>query len=136
MAFSFFNQKRKKEQQPQRAAAIHYDPVTGAPTVIAQGHGQLAQKIIDLAKEKQIPLQENPVLVEHLMNMDLGDQIPPQLYLVVAEILLMIETMENQHDPYLPPVSMDIADSDGESASIAEPIAEEAYTIDISTKKP
>ncbi|ABZ83322.1 flagellar biosynthesis protein, putative [Heliomicrobium modesticaldum Ice1] len=94
MNFRFFNQKQKKEIGGPSVAALRYDPNSDAPVVIAQGKGHLARKIIEMAKEKNIPIQEDPLLVENLIDMDLGDTIPPQLYLVVAEILLMIEEME------------------------------------------
>ena len=77
------------------AAALHYDEGgDGAPKVIASGEGALAAKIIGMAKEKQIPIEEDMGLVAELIDMDLGDNIPPQLYSVIAEILLLIESME------------------------------------------
>ncbi|KAB2953613.1 flagellar biosynthesis protein FlhS [Heliorestis acidaminivorans] len=107
MNYKWFNQKKKKELTGPSAAAIRYDEANDAPTVIAQGKGHLAQKIIDMAKEKNIPLQEDPLLIENLIDMDLGDNIPPQLYLVIAEILLMLEEMESdmKSDNELKPIS-------------------------------
>ncbi|MTV49646.1 flagellar biosynthesis protein FlhS [Heliobacillus mobilis] len=95
MNYRFFNQKQKKEIGGPTAAALRYDANSDTPVVIAQGKGHLARKIIDLAKEKNIPIQEDTLLVENLIDMDLGDTIPPQLYLVIAEILLLLEDMEN-----------------------------------------
>jgi flagellar biosynthesis protein len=77
------------------AAVIRYDQDRDqVPVVVAQGKGQIAQHIINMAKENDIPLQEDSLLVENLIDMDLGDNIPPQLYAVVAEVLLLIEEME------------------------------------------
>ena len=56
----------------------------------------MAQQIIDLAKENNIQIQEDSALVSNLLDMDLGDNIPPQLYSVMAEILLLIEEMDKK----------------------------------------
>jgi flagellar biosynthesis protein len=95
MIYKWFNQKRKKEINGPVAAVLRYDSENdGIPKIVAQGRGQIANKIIELAKTNGIPLQEDSLLVENLIDMDLGDNIPPQLYQAVAEILLMIEEME------------------------------------------
>ncbi|MED1872988.1 EscU/YscU/HrcU family type III secretion system export apparatus switch protein [Brevibacillus borstelensis] len=95
MIRKFFNQKQKSAVNGQMAAVIRYDQEKdNVPTVIAQGRGHLADKIISLARQNDIPLQEDTLLVENLIDMDLGDNIPPQLYSVVAEVLLLIEQME------------------------------------------
>lgn len=97
MMYKWFNQKRKKEQNGPVAAVIRYDAEHDqVPKVVAHGKGQIAQKIIDMAKTNGIPLQENPMLVENLIDMDLGDNIPPQLYQAVAEILLLLEEVEKK----------------------------------------
>ena len=57
----------------------------------------VAQQIIELAKENDIQMQEDSALVANLLDMDLGDNIPPQLYSVMAEILLLIEEMEKKY---------------------------------------
>ncbi|QGG47509.1 EscU/YscU/HrcU family type III secretion system export apparatus switch protein [Heliorestis convoluta] len=97
MNYKWINQKKKKDHASPSAAAISYDDSKDqAPKIIAQGKGQLAAKIIEMAKEKNIPVQEDALLVENLIDMDLGENIPPQLYLVIAEILLMLEEMEKK----------------------------------------
>lgn len=97
MIHKWFNQKRRKENSAPTAVAIHYDEGKNeVPQVIAQGKGYIAQKIIEMAGEKNIPLQEDSMLVSNLIDMDLGENIPPQLYLVIAEVLLMIEEMEQK----------------------------------------
>ncbi|MDD4588508.1 MAG: EscU/YscU/HrcU family type III secretion system export apparatus switch protein [Heliobacteriaceae bacterium] len=96
MITRWFNQKRKKETGLPYAAAIRYDAANDTPTLIARGKGHLARQIIDLAAARNIPLQTDPLLVENLIDMDLGENIPPQLYLVIAEILLLLEDMEKQ----------------------------------------
>ena len=94
----YYNQKRRKEINGPQAAVIKYDEEAGkAPIVVAQGKGIVAQQIIELAKENDIQIQEDSTLVANLLDMDLGDNIPPQLYSVMAEILLLIEEMEKKY---------------------------------------
>lgn len=74
------------ERKPTTAVALHYDGKE-APRVTAKGTGQLAEKIIALAKEHGIPLQEDAALISLLSKLDLGDEIPQALYTAVAEII-------------------------------------------------
>lgn len=74
-----------------KAVALRYDVTQDAsPKVVAKGTGEIAAKIIALAKEHGIPLQEDADLVEILAKLDLNADIPPDTYLVVAEILAFI----------------------------------------------
>jgi flagellar biosynthesis protein len=74
-----------------RAVALKYDPSqSDAPKVAAKGQGLLADKILEMAKENGIPIQEDPALVEVLSKLDIDQQIPPELYNLVAEILTFI----------------------------------------------
>lgn len=73
------------DQQP-IAVALHYDG-DNAPQVSAKGHGALAEEIIRLARENNIPLQENAELVSLLSKLELGEEIPEALYIAVAEII-------------------------------------------------
>lgn len=94
MIYRRFNQKQKRALHGISAAIIRYDEgYDKAPVVVAQGTGTLANNIIKLAKEHDIPLQEDTQLIGNLIDMDLGDSVPPQLYSVMAEILLMLEEM-------------------------------------------
>lgn len=96
MIYKMFNRK-KNDASRTKATVLRYDKESGdAPTVVAQGTGHIANKIIEMAQANGIPLQENPSLVENLIDMDLGDNVPPQLYSVIAEVLLMIEEMEKK----------------------------------------
>ncbi len=83
-------QRNKKQGIPTQAAVIRYDKEKEAPTVVAQGRGEVAQKIIVQAKKHDIPLQEDALLLENLLELDLGHNVPPQLYQVVAEVLLLV----------------------------------------------
>jgi flagellar biosynthesis protein len=98
MIQKYFNQKKRKQINGPTAAVIRYDEETGkSPTVVAQGTGYVAQKIIELAKQHNVHIQEDPILVQNLLNLDLGDSIPPQLYAVIAEILILIEEIEKNY---------------------------------------
>jgi flagellar biosynthesis protein len=71
------------------AVALHYDR-TGAPRVVAKGKGAIGAKIIELAKAHDIPIEENEVLAGALSNVELGDEIPAELYKAVAEVLIFV----------------------------------------------
>ena len=77
---------RKKSQL---AVALHYDR-TGAPRVVAKGKGSIGDKIIEVAKANNIPIEENEVLAGALSNVELGDEIPAELYKAVAEVLIFV----------------------------------------------
>jgi flagellar biosynthesis protein len=71
------------------AVALHYDK-TGAPRVIAKGRGPIGAKIIEVAKSHDIPIEENEVLAGALSNVEIGDEIPTELYKAVAEVLIFV----------------------------------------------
>ena len=71
------------------AVALHYDR-TGAPRVVAKGKGSLGAKIIEVAKEHGIPIEEYEVLAGALSNVEIGDEIPAELYKAVAEVLIFV----------------------------------------------
>jgi len=73
----------------QLAVALHYDR-TGAPRVIAKGRGSLGEKIIEIARANRIPIEENEVLAGALSHVELGDEIPAELYKAVAEVLVFV----------------------------------------------
>jgi flagellar biosynthesis protein len=73
----------------QLAVALQYDKA-GAPRVVAKGRGSIGEKIIELAKAHDIPIEENEVLAGALSNVELGDEIPVELYKAVAEVLVFV----------------------------------------------
>lgn len=77
------------ETKSQLAVALHYDK-TGAPRVVAKGRGSIGEKIIEIAKAHDIPIEENEVLAGALANVELGDEIPAELYKAVAEVLIFV----------------------------------------------
>jgi flagellar biosynthesis protein len=71
------------------AVALHYDR-KGAPRVVAKGSGSIGEKIIEVAKANDIPIEENAQLAGALSNVELGDEIPAELYKAVAEVLIFV----------------------------------------------
>ncbi|MFY0665835.1 MAG: EscU/YscU/HrcU family type III secretion system export apparatus switch protein [Natronospirillum sp.] len=68
------------------AVALNYDGAK-APTVLATGQSSLAEEILAIAREHEIPIYENPDLVALLCSLSVGDEIPPDLYHIIAEII-------------------------------------------------
>jgi flagellar biosynthesis protein len=77
------------EAKRQLAVALHYDR-KGAPRVVAKGKGSIGAKIIEVAKANDIPIEENEVLAGALSNVEIGDEIPAELYKAVAEVLVFV----------------------------------------------
>lgn len=76
------------------AVAVAYEPGDGAPKILATGKGELAEKIIEKAKENDVPLYKDNKLADTLSRLKIGDAIPPELYDVVAEILVFVDDMD------------------------------------------
>lgn len=83
------------------AVALAYSDTDAAPRVVASGRGVIAEEIIARAKEHGIYVHESPELVSLLMQVDIDQHIPPQLYLAVAELLAWLYQIEQGGD--LPP---------------------------------
>lgn len=86
----------KEKKNPNRTAiALEYNPnESEAPKVIATGKGLLADKIIEQAKEADVPVHKDSKLAGTLSKLEIGDMIPPELYEAVAEILVFVDAME------------------------------------------
>lgn len=76
------------------AVAIAYEPGERAPKIIATGKGYTAERIIEKAKEEKIPFYKDDKLAKTLSKLEIGEMIPPELYEVVAEILVFVDDME------------------------------------------
>ena len=79
-----------------QAVALSYDPDEAAPKVIAAGKGRLAEKIIETALEADVPVHRDEKLADTLSRLDIGDMIPPELYEVVAEILVFVDAIDKK----------------------------------------
>ena len=84
-------EEKKKIKQ---AIALEYDPSKDAPTVVASGRGILAERIIEKAKESDVPVHRDDKLANTLSRLEIGEMIPPELYEVVAEILVFVDSMD------------------------------------------
>jgi flagellar biosynthesis protein len=80
--------------RPPLAVALTYNEGDGAPRVVAKGRGQIAQAIIERAQQAGVYVHESPELVALLMQVDLDQRIPPQLYVAVAELLAWLYRIE------------------------------------------
>ena len=88
--------KLKKTTEIKKAVALQYNiNEDDAPKIIASGRGEMAERIIKEAGKYNIPIKENKDIVEVLVQLNIGDQIPPELYRAVAEILNFIYRMED-----------------------------------------
>ncbi len=85
------NKKDAKKEQSKISVALQYTPGEEAPKIIASGRGIIAEKIIEKAKESDVPLYEDSKLAKTLSKLEIGDMIPPELYNVVAEILVFVD---------------------------------------------
>lgn len=82
------------EEKRKKAVALQYrHQVDRAPKVVAKGQGIIAERIMEIAAEHNIPLKRDPALIEVLSKMDLDQEIPPELYRAVAEILAYVYKM-------------------------------------------
>lgn len=84
----------KKKQPVKEAAAIQYEPGESAPKIVALGKGSIAEKIIETAQENDIPIHQDPKLAQMLNLLKIGDEIPPELYEVVAQILIFVSDLD------------------------------------------
>ena len=78
------------------AAALKYTEKKGAPTLVAKGEGFIAEKILATAREHGIPIHHDPALVGALTRLDLGEQIPTELYSAVATVIAFIYRLQKQ----------------------------------------
>lgn len=86
--------KNLREAKRKTAVALAYEPGDQAPKILATGVGEVAERIIEKAKEAEVPLYEDAPLASTLSKLEIGDAIPPELYEVVAEILVFVNDMD------------------------------------------
>ena len=91
---SIWGGSKKEEKKDKTAVAIAYEPGEAAPKILASGKGEVAERIIETAKENKVPFYQDHKLAETLSKLEIGDAIPPELYDVVAEILVFVDDMD------------------------------------------
>jgi flagellar biosynthesis protein len=80
-----------------KAVAIQYDRSKDpAPKVTAKGKGKVALKIIELAKKHDIPIKDDPDLIEVLSSLEINEEIPSEIYVAVAELLAFVYSMNSK----------------------------------------
>lgn len=90
------NKNASKKNKIKKTVALKYDQNNDdAPRVIASGKGNLAEKILKKARENNIPIQEDKDVVQVLAELNIGDEISEDLYLVIAEILSFFYELED-----------------------------------------
>ncbi len=88
---------KSKDQKIKKAVALRYDRLKeNAPRVVASGKGYKAEKILEVAGEAEVPIYEDPTLVDMLSCLDIGSEIPEELYSIVAEVLVFVYSLDNK----------------------------------------
>lgn len=86
----------KNKSRQKSAVSLHFDQSRDqAPKVTAKGRGLVAERIIELAREHQIPIKEDPDLIEVLSQLDINQEVPPSVYRIVAELLAWVYKMNS-----------------------------------------
>lgn len=85
----------EEPKKQKSAVALSYDVEDTAPRIVASGRGIVADRIIERANESQVPVHKDEALANTLSKLEIGDCIPPELYGVVAEILVYVDKMES-----------------------------------------
>ena len=88
---------KRGSHRSRQAVALRYQPKNDpAPKLVAKGRGYLAEKILELARRYNIPVRHDKNLLQVLSRLDLNEEIPPEVYKAVAEILAFIYRVSNQ----------------------------------------
>ena len=86
-----------ENNKPDKAVAVKYDNKSmSAPQVVAKGEGFIARKIVERAIEADVPIVEDAVLVSALISLELGEEIPSELYEVVARVLAWVYKLDKE----------------------------------------
>ncbi len=87
----------KKNSEKKVATALKYNPSEdAAPHVVAKGRGVIAEKIAEKAEESDIAIYKDEKLARQLYNLSIGEEIPPELYNVIAEVLMFISDLDRK----------------------------------------
>ena len=84
----------EEKKKIKTAVALSYEAGDAAPKVVASGKGIIAERIIEKAKESNVAVHEDSKLANTLSNLEIGEMIPPELYEVVAEVIVFVNDME------------------------------------------
>ncbi|MFC5541268.1 MAG: EscU/YscU/HrcU family type III secretion system export apparatus switch protein [Bacilli bacterium] len=84
------------KEKRKEAVALLYNPEENSPKVVAKGKGKIAENILQKAEEHNVPVYEDPNLVELLGQLELNESIPPDLYEAVAEVFAFIYQLDRK----------------------------------------
>ncbi len=87
-----------KKDKSKKAVALSYNPSEAAPKIIAKGQGLIARNIIEKGKDEDIVIYEDRNLVESLINLDIDEKIPEELYEAVAEIIFYVYNLDSKKE--------------------------------------
>lgn len=89
---------KNKASKFSEAVALRYkSKEDNAPRVVARGRGHVADKILEIARQNNIPIKEDPELLQVLSKLDLNREVPPHVYQVVAELLAFVYSVNNRY---------------------------------------
>ena len=89
---------KKKDSKLKEAAALRYFPEKGgAPTIVALGKGEVAERMLETAKTSDVPIYGDASLAHTLNALNIGDDIPSELYEVVAQVLVFVSKLDNKY---------------------------------------
>ncbi|WP_283628125.1 EscU/YscU/HrcU family type III secretion system export apparatus switch protein [Shewanella baltica] len=84
-----------EESEPKQAVALSYDG-RNAPKIVATGEGLIAEEIIALAKANGVYIHQDPHLSHFLQLLELGEEIPKELYLLIAELIAFVYMLDGK----------------------------------------
>jgi len=90
------NKNSTSDNKTSKAAALKYDG-ENAPTLVAKGEGLLAQEIVSIAQQNEVHVHYDPLLLDVLSRLELGDEIPEDLYIAVAKIIAFAYFLQGKH---------------------------------------
>ena len=88
------NNKKDRSNQSEQVVALKYDKKYKAPKVVAKGKGYVAEQILDIAAQHDILVHTDKSLAENLNKLDLGEDIPPEMFEIVARIYAFIDKID------------------------------------------
>ena len=90
--------EKRNIKKIKEAAALRYSPDKNkAPSIVALGKGEMAERILETAKKSDVPIYEDSNLAHTLNALSIGDEIPSELYEVVAQILIFVSKMDSSY---------------------------------------
>ena len=85
------------KKKVKEAAALTYDAQASAPVITALGRGLVAEKILEKARQSNVPVVSDALLVHALSQLNVGDEIPKEFYAIVAQVLIMVSRMDREY---------------------------------------